>query len=105
MAIATLLRVKGNVIHIQGKGIRINREYGVAVDLTATALRRTLIGEFRHTEYSLAGTDRRYVEVYITKDGDELVIHGVGRVRRNIESEPLFNFVEQTEAEASATLY
>ena len=60
MAIATLLRVKGNVIHIQGKGIRINREYGVAVDLTATALRRTLIGEFRHTEYSLAGTYKPY---------------------------------------------
>jgi len=105
MAIATLLRVKGNVIHIQGKGIRINREYGVAVDLTTTALKRTIIDGFTHIEYSLAGTDRRYVEVYITKDGDELIVYGVGRVRRNIESEPLFKFVEQTEAEASATLY
>ena len=99
-------------LHVQGRGPRVNREYGVAVDLTLPEELRSWWMEQAHDRVSLAGTHAMYVEFHAEirqfpvepvadsiraqVRGKELNrVHGVSMViARNEGSEDLFSFLE-----------
>jgi len=56
-------RVKEGKLHIQGKGTKINRSYGIAIDVTLSESVLRWFEKQDHTEESLAGSDAMYVSV------------------------------------------
>jgi hypothetical protein len=55
------VRMKGGRLHVQGRGVAVNRDYGVAVEVDVPLKLATWIDGQHHTEPSLAGTGMKYV--------------------------------------------
>ena len=53
-------RIKGGILHIQGSGDNVNRDYGVAVDFPVDPTIQAYLEQRPHTEKTLAGTDAMY---------------------------------------------
>lgn len=64
--------VNGNSLHVQGIGPSVNRDYGLAVDLTAPADLITWVKGLPRTELSGTGSKNRYAPMQAAIRGEKV---------------------------------
>ena len=96
-------RIRNGKLHIQGKGTKINRSYGIAVDIAVPAKLVQWFSNQEHTLPSLAGSDAVYVPLRAFPEGEEIVrVEAIGTpfnteegISFKIKSSKLYDFVSQ----------
>ena len=97
--VAIQVRTRGGGVHIQGKGVSINRPYGVAVqaadntDGQILVYLNSIVGDLE----SLAGTDAQYVSAQAAIRGDKVHIQVESDVEFNRAYGASFDAIEVPE--------
>ena len=60
------------ILHLQGKGVRANRDYGVAGNISVTPEFASWVNKLPTSSSSLAGTGRKYAYAQVSIRGDQL---------------------------------